>query len=289
MSGPNHQILRAKPRDIGGFAVRRVLPAWPTQMVGPFIFFDHMGPAALAPGNGLDVRPHPHIGLETVTYLFDGALTHRDSLGSVQDIRPGDINWMTAGSGIAHSERTPLALRANVARVHGIQVWVALPRAFEEAPPAFKHYPAATLPVIEHDGVTARVLAGSAFGASSPVHTLAQTLYVAIEMARGAHVAIAADYAERALYVAQGAVHIDDQPLETGELAVLAAGEVANVVADNTAKLMLLGGGPLDGERFIWWNFVSSSRERIEQAKGDWRDARFAAVPGETERIPLPE
>jgi hypothetical protein len=289
MPGPIAQILRAKPRDIGGFAVRRVLPAWPTQMVGPFIFFDHMGPAALPPGHGLDVRPHPHIGLATVTYLFDGEILHRDSVGSVQPIRPGDVNWMIAGHGIVHSERTPPGLRAAGARVHGIQTWVALPRAHEETAPAFAHHPAATLPVVTLPGVAVRVIAGTALGARSPVDVFSPTLYAAAELAPGARFALPPEHEERAVYLVDGAASVAGVALEPGAMAVLAPGSDAEVRADAASIVMLLGGAKMDGARFIWWNFVSSSRERIEQAKADWREDRFPPVPGETERIPLPE
>jgi redox-sensitive bicupin YhaK (pirin superfamily) len=289
MPGPIAQILRAKPRDIGGFAVRRVLPAWPTQMVGPFIFFDHMGPAALPPGHGLDVRPHPHIGLATVTYLFDGEILHRDSVGSVQPIRPGDVNWMTAGRGIVHSERTPPGLRASGARVHGIQTWVALPRAHEATAPAFAHHPAATLPVVTLPGVAVRVIAGTALGARSPVDVFSPTLYAAAELAPGARLALPPEHEERAVYLVDGAASVAGVALEPGTMAVLAPGADAEVRADAASIVMLLGGAKMDGARFIWWNFVSSSRERIEQAKADWREDRFPPVQGETERIPLPE
>jgi redox-sensitive bicupin YhaK (pirin superfamily) len=289
MPGPIDTILRAKPRDIGGFAVRRVLPAWPTPMVGPFIFFDHMGPAALAPGDGLDVRPHPHIGLATVTYLFDGEILHRDSVGSVQPIRPGDVNWMTAGRGIVHSERTPPGLRAAGPRVHGIQTWVALPRAHEETAPAFAHHPAATLPVVTLPGVAVRVIAGTALGARSPVDVFSPTLYAAAELAPGARFALPPEHEERAVYLVDGAASVAGVALEPGAMAVLAPGADAEVRADAASIVMLLGGAKMDGARFIWWNFVSSSRERIEQARRDWREQRFPAVPGDPERIPLPE
>jgi redox-sensitive bicupin YhaK (pirin superfamily) len=258
-------------------------------MVGPFIFFDHMGPAALAPGDGLDVRPHPHIGLATVTYLFDGEILHRDSVGSVQPIRPGDVNWMTAGRGIVHSERTPPGLRAAGTRVHGIQTWVALPRAHEETAPAFAHHPAATLPVVTLPGVAVRVIAGTALGARSPVDVFSPTLYAAAELAPGARLALPPEHEERAVYLVDGAASVAGVALEPGTMAVLAPGADAEVRADAASIVMLLGGAKMDGARFIWWNFVSSSRERIEQAKADWREDRFPPVPGETERIPLPE
>jgi redox-sensitive bicupin YhaK (pirin superfamily) len=289
MTSPIQHLLRAHPRDIGGFAVRRVLPSVPKQMVGPFIFFDHMGPARLAPGEGLDVRPHPHIGLATVTYLFEGEILHRDSLGSVQPIRPGDVNWMTAGRGIAHSERTPPELRAAGPGVHGIQTWVALPRESEEVAPSFSHHPQASLPVVEPPGATVRVIAGRAFGVRSPVAVFTDTLYAAAELDPGASVVLTPEHEERGVYVVEGDVTIGDAAVGTGQLAVLAEGVEVEVRAPFSATLMLLGGARMDGSRFIWWNFVSSSKERIERAKDDWREDRFGRVPGETERIPLPE
>jgi len=289
MTAPIEHLLRSHPRDIGGFAVRRVLPSVPKQMVGPFIFFDHMGPARLAPGGGLDVRPHPHIGLATVTYLFDGEILHRDSLGKVQPIRPGDVNWMTAGRGIVHSERTPPELRATGSGVHGIQTWVALPRDSEEVEPSFFHHPVATLPVIELPGVTVRVIAGHAFGARSPVAVFSETLYAAAELAPDATLALPPEHEERGVYVVEGSATIGETRVDPGQLAILAAGAEAEVRAQSSTVLMLLGGAKMDGPRFIWWNFVSSSKERMERAKADWREDRFAPVPGETERIPLPE
>ena len=289
MSSAVQHLLRSHPRDIGGFAVRRVLPAVPRQMVGPFIFFDHMGPARLAPGEGLDVRPHPHIGLATVTYLFEGEILHRDSLGSVQPIRPGDVNWMTAGRGIAHSERTPPELRAAGPGVHGIQTWVALPRAAEEAEPSFFHHPRATLPVLEPPGATVRVIAGRAFGVRSSVEVFTDTLYAAAELEPGASLALPPEHEERGVYVVEGNVTVGETAVEPGQLAVLGQGVEVEVRAPFSATLMLLGGAKMDGPRFIWWNFVSSSKARIERAKDDWREDRFGQVPGETERIPLPE
>jgi redox-sensitive bicupin YhaK (pirin superfamily) len=282
-------LLKTHVRDIGSFSVRRALPSLPRQMVGPFIFFDHMGPVTLGPGEGMDVRPHPHIGLATVTYLFEGEILHRDSLGSLQPIRPGDVNWMVAGRGIAHSERTPDALRASGTRMHGIQTWVALPAADEEMAPAFDHHPKATLPVIDLPGATVRVIAGHAFGERSPVAVRSATLYAAAELAPGARIELPPEHEERAVYVVEGSVRVDGERVEPGQMAVLASGGTAAVDADTPAIAMLVGGAKMDGPRFIWWNFVSSSRSRIEQAKADWREERFAAVPGETERIPLPE
>lgn len=286
---PVAHLIRARPRDIGDFAVRRVLPAFRKQMVGPFIFVDHMGPVGLAPGTGMDVRPHPHIGLATVTYLFEGEILHRDSIGSVQAIRPGDVNWMVAGRGIAHSERTPSELRAAGPRAHGLQTWVALPKTHEEVEPSFAHHPASRLPVMETPGATVRVIAGHAFGARSPVEVFTDTLYAAAELASGASLRLPVEHEERGVYVVQGRVEIGDATVEESELAVLAAGRGVEVRAPAASTLMLLGGAKMDGPRFIWWNFVSSSKERIERAKADWRDDRFPRIPGETERIPLPE
>jgi redox-sensitive bicupin YhaK (pirin superfamily) len=289
MSSPVLEILQPKPRDIGDFSVRRVLPAFPRQRVGPFVFFDHMGPESLAPGRGMDVRPHPHIGLATVTYLFEGEIVHRDSLGFVQPIRPGDVNWMTAGRGIVHSERTPDALRAAGSRIHGIQTWIALPRSDEETAPAFVHHPAATLPVLDLPGATVRVIAGHALGVRSPVAVFTDTLYAAAQLQSRVALSLPSEHEERAVYLVEGSVTVAGAPLAPGEMAVLAAGGDVEIRAAAASTVMLVGGAAMDGPRFIWWNFVASSRERIEQAKADWRDERFAPVPGETERIPLPE
>ncbi|GLU35477.1 pirin family protein [Trinickia caryophylli] len=282
-------VLKPSTRDIGGFAVRRVLPALAARLVGPFIFFDHMGPAAFAPGTGLDVRPHPHIGLATVTYLFEGAIFHRDSLGSAQKIVPGDVNWMTAGRGIVHSERTPDEVRAAGGTMHGIQTWVALPVEHEEADPAFEHHAAATLPKIERSGVTLTVIAGEAFGARSPVTTFSPTLYAAAEFEPCGALALEPEHEERGVYLVDGDLAIDGEPLEPAHMAVLTPGETATLASRTGATVMLLGGAKLPGERFIEWNFVSSSRERIAQAKAAWTKQEMGKVPGETEWIPLPE
>jgi redox-sensitive bicupin YhaK (pirin superfamily) len=288
MSNVALTIVKSHARDLGGFAVRRILPAQAARTVGPFIFFDHLGPTVLAPG-GIDVRPHPHIGLATVTFLFEGALMHRDSLGTVQKIVAGDVNWMTAGRGITHSERTAPEDRQGGMNIHGLQTWVALPRDQEECEPAFAHYPGADLPVRHAGGVTLRVLAGQLEGLHSPVATASPTLYAAIELAAGASMTLAADYAERAVYVAQGDLEIDAQAVPAGQMALLPQGLRPVLRSAQGARVMVLGGAPLDGERFIWWNFVSSQRARIETAKEDWRAGRFAGVPGETDFIPLPE
>ena len=285
------RVLEPRTRDLGDFAVRRALPAPGLQTVGPFIFFDHMGPAEFGPGQGVNVRPHPHIGLATVTYLYEGAFMHRDSLGTALVIRPGDVNWMVAGRGIVHSERTPAEARdaAGRARAHGIQTWVALPRHEEEREPSFAHHPAATLPQLERGGAKLVVIAGTAYGLRSPVQVFSPTLYVDAQLRAGAVLDIEPEHAERGCYVAQGIVEIDGKQYATGQFVVLAnSAGVVQVRAVEASRLMLAGGAPLDGSRYIDWNFVSSSRERIETAKRDWRERRFAPVPGDDERIPLP-
>lgn len=289
MSASIERVIDPRPRDIGGFEVRRVLPAGRRQMVGPFIFFDHMGPKEFAPGAGIDVRPHPHICLATVTYLFAGELVHRDSLGFVQPIRPGDVNWMTAGRGIVHSERTDPALRRRGAHLHGIQSWVALPKSVEEAEPAFFHHPAPTLPAIERPGVRMRVIAGTAFGARSPVETFSETLYLDAALSTGSQLELPDEHPERAIYVADGRIAVGGAEFGSGRMIVLNEGGSADIQALAESRLLLVGGAPLDGPRYIWWNFVASSLERIERAKADWAAQRFAGVPGETEFIPLPE
>jgi redox-sensitive bicupin YhaK (pirin superfamily) len=257
-------------------------------MVGPFIFFDHMGPTKFARGQGIDVRPHPHIALATVTYLFSGALEHRDSLGTVRVIRPGDVNWMTAGRGIAHSERTPHELRESGEQSHGIQSWVALPDGQEDVEPSFVHYPAADLPRRMLDGVQLAVIAGEAFGMKSRVRTLWPTLYVDVQFADGAALDVAPEHSERALYVVQGQIEAGGALLKEGQLGVLDPGSVPTLRARGSSRAMLLGGERFPTERYIWWNFVASSQERIEQAKARWKRGEFAKVPGETEFIPLP-
>jgi redox-sensitive bicupin YhaK (pirin superfamily) len=288
-SDPIIDVLQGRVRDLGdGDTVRRVLPIGHRKMVGPFVFFDHMGPWNFAPGRGTDVRPHPHIGLATVTYLFDGAIDHRDSLGSVQTIRPGDLNWMTAGRGIVHSERSPADAREHGARVHGIQSWVALPDDAEECDPAFVHYPASALPGRDADGVRLRVIAGEAYGLRSPVECASPTFYVEAHLRAGATLALPDGYRERALYVVDGAVEIAGRMFGESAMPVFAEGADVSVHATRDTHLMLLGGEPLS-ERQIWWNFVSSRAARIDQAKADWKAQRFDKVPGETEFIPLPE
>ncbi|KVU34717.1 pirin [Burkholderia ubonensis] len=282
-------LLKPHVRDIGNLQVRRTLPALAARLVGPFIFFDHMGPATLPPGTGLDVRPHPHIGLATVTYLFEGAILHRDSLGSLQEIVPGDVNWMTAGRGIVHSERTPDALRERGHTVHGIQTWVALPLAHETDAPSFEHHEAAALPKLNDDGVSLTVIAGDAFGLRSPVTTFSRTLYVAAEFADGGRLVLDALHEERAIYLVDGDLAIDGTPLDPAQMAVLAPGATVTLTSGAGARAMLLGGDRLEGERFIDWNFVASSRDAIERAKEAWTRQEMGKVPGETEWIPLPE
>lgn len=283
-------VITPRLRDLGeGFNVRRVLPVAKRRHVGPFVFFDHMGPVQFGPGNGLDVRPHPHIGLATVTYLFEGEIMHRDSLGVVQPIRPGDVNWMVAGKGIVHSERTRPEIRQSGAPLHGIQSWFALPQSHEETEPAFHHHPASTLPEIEKPGAHLRLIAGTAFGATAPAKTFAPMFYLDAQLQDGAAVPLPEGYEEQAVYVAIGRAMLDGMVFESGSMLVLKPGARPQIIADGPARLMLLGGAPLDGERHLWWNFVSSSKDRIEQAKADWRQGRFEKVPGETEFIPLPE
>jgi redox-sensitive bicupin YhaK (pirin superfamily) len=282
-------VIVPRSRDLGGFTVRRALPAAERRMVGPFVFFDQMGPTVFPIGAGIDVRPHPHIGLATLTYLFEGEILHRDSLGSVQPIRPGDVNWMTAGRGIVHSERTPGGLRETGGPAFGIQSWIALPKAKEETAPSFVHHGKAQLPVIEDAGATVRLVVGALYGARSPVATFTETVYADARLAAGARLPFPAEHEERAVYVAEGAIEVAGDRFEAPQLLVFRPGDSIDLRAPQGARLILLGGEPMDGPRHIWWNFVSSSKDRIEQAKADWRASRFPAVPGETEFIPLPE
>jgi hypothetical protein len=284
---PVELVLEPRRRSLGEFDVRRVLPAPARQMVGPFIFFDHMGPATFPPGKGIAVRPHPHIGLATITYLLEGEIMHRDSLGFAQLIRPGAVNLMTAGSGIVHSERAGRDLDVN-SRLHGIQSWMALPAELQEIAPDFRHYPAAALPEFERGGATVRLIMGAAFGARSPVLCHSPTLYADARLPEGAHLALPSEVADRAAYVVSGRVRIGGAEYAEGTLAIArpAANVVLEAVADS--RLMIIGGEPL-GPRHIWWNFVSSSTGRIEQAKRDWQGGRFGKVVGDEEEfIPLP-
>jgi redox-sensitive bicupin YhaK (pirin superfamily) len=281
-------ILEAKPRMIDGFSVGRALPSAARRSVGPFVFVDHMGPAALGAGQGLDVRPHPHINLATVTYLFQGEILHRDSLGNAQLISPGAINWMTAGRGIVHSERSPDAARIDGARVHGMQLWVGLPTRAEEQAPSFSHHSKSTLPEQGDGGVRMRVLAGSAYGADSPVPVSSPLFYVEVELAAGARLPLPSDHEERAAYVVTGDVKCGQTSLAPRTLTVLVPGKGAELYAREPSRVMLLGGAPLDGPRYMFWNFVSSSKERIEEAARAWKAGKFPLVPGdEHEHIPL--
>ena len=281
-------LLDPVTKDLGDFVVRRTLPATDRQRIGPFIFFDHMGPADFKPGSGVNVRPHPHIGLATITYLFAGKIMHRDSLGHAQAIEQGAINWMTAGRGIVHSERSPEELKQSGSHLHGIQAWVALPVELEETEPRFEHYPAEDVPEVNLDGVKLRVIVGQAYGAVSPVCASSETLYVEANLDAGADLLLPAGIDELAVYVVNGDIAIGDCPVTAGRMAVIEAGSDAVARARTTTKLMLLGGASLPGQRYLWWNFVSSSKERMEQAKKDWREQRFGEIPGETELMPLP-
>jgi redox-sensitive bicupin YhaK (pirin superfamily) len=287
---PILQTIAPVTHDLGGFKVHRTLPSKQRTMVGPFIFFDQMGPARLSPGKGFDVRPHPHINLATVTYLFAGAIDHRDSLGTVQRIEPGAVNLMTAGSGIVHSERSPADERAAGAELDGIQTWLALPRAKEEVAPAFEHVAADELPLLEGDGVRLRLIMGNWEGLSSPVTQHSATIYAAIELAAGAALLIDHEADERALYLIGGDATVDGSPLLPQHLSLIAPGHLPLLTSQTGARLMLCGGAPMDGERHVWWNFVSSSRERINEAKRAWRAGEFALPPDDhDEFIPLPE
>ena len=286
--GPIDVLIEPRARNLGGFEVRRLPPSARRRSVGPFVFFDEIGPTAFPAGTGIDVRPHPHIGLATVTYLFEGEILHRDSLGSVQPIQPGAVNWMTAGRGVTHSERTSPELRARGQRLHGIQSWVALPRDLEEAEPGFRHYPADSLPVVERNGATLRLIAGEAYGERSPVETALDLLYLEAELTAEATLPLPEDKAEVAVYVVGGEVRIGDAAVASGRMAVLSPDASCAITALSQTRFMLLGGATVDARRYMWWNFVSSSEARIEQAKTDWRDGRFPQVPGEDDIIPLP-
>lgn len=290
-------MIAPRPRDLGeGFMVRRILPYAKRRMVGPFIFLDEMGPVDFAPGTGLDVRPHPHIGLATITYLFDGEIRHRDSLGYDQIIRPGDVNWMTAGRGVTHSERTDAAPRAKGQKLHGVQCWIALPDADAETAPAFFHHPKAGLPLLERDGATMRLIAGRALGAVSPVTTFSPMFYLAVEAEAGAAIPLPADHAERAAYVVSGRLSVHGSPMEEKTMAVFRPGAAPPLRALTACRVMLLGGAPL-GPRVIWWNFVAADKARLDQARRDWEESArggfagtvFALPPGENAFIPPPE
>ena len=276
--------------DLGGFSVRRALPHTRRRMVGPFIFFDHFGPAVLRDGQGIDVRPHPHIGLATLTFLFDGEIMHRDSLGTAQPIRTGEVNWMTAGRGIVHSERTAPERRVSGGGLHGLQCWIAMPTKDEEIAPTFAHHGQADLPIVNADGANVRIVTGTLFGQHSPVQTLSETLFADATLALGASLPFDANTEERALYIVSGEVDIAGDRFGAGQLLVLRPGDPITMTAASEARVVLIGGAAMDGPRYIWWNFVSSRKERIEQAKAEWKERRFDIVPGdETEFIPLPE
>lgn len=283
--------LQIVPRtqELGGLEVRRALPTARRRMVGPFIFFDQMGPAEFLTGDGLDVAPHPHIGLATITYLFHGEILHRDSVGSVQAIHPGDVNWMTAGSGIVHSERTTETARQGQNRLFGLQCWVALPESAQEIPPSFAHHGKDTLPLITDTGTQVRVIAGTLYGETSPVATHSEMFYADAELTAGSQLPLPATHEERAVYVTRGTIDIAGDVFPAGQLLIFRPGDEITIKAMTPSRLMLLGGAALPEKRHIWWNFVSTSKDRIEQAKEDWREGRFAQVPGETDFYPLPD
>lgn len=284
------QILQAHTKDLGdGFEVRRLLPAATRKMIGPFIFFDHMGPVRFEPGHAIDVRPHPHIGLATVTYLFEGAIMHRDSLGYEQRIVPGDVNWMTAGHGIVHSERSPDEERGRARGLHGIQTWIALPRDDERTDPAFAHHPKTTLPVRQWPNAELRLIAGSGWGLQAPVKIFSPMFYAAITSSGTAQFDLPPEHAERAIYVVDGEVAVGGTVIAPHTVAVFGPGMPVTVSTTSAARIMAFGGAAMDGDRFISWNFVASSKELIEDARSRWRGQRFPGVPGDTEFIPLPE
>jgi len=289
MSEAIDMIIAPRGHDIGNLVVRRLLPYMRRRHVGPFVFLDHFGPVDMPPGPGMNVRPHPHIGLATITYLFEGEILHRDSLGFVQPIRPGEVNWMVAGRGIVHSERVRPEIQATGQTMHGVQAWLALPQPLAEMEPSFRHHPGDSLPEWQQTGARLRLIAGKAYGRTGPEEWVAPMFYVDADMPAGSSLDVTDDYAERAVCVASGAVAIDGTRIEAGTLAVLQEGAKVRLQAASDARLMLLGGAPLDGDRLMWWNFVASDKDRMEQAKADWREGRFGTVPGEVDFIPLPE
>jgi redox-sensitive bicupin YhaK (pirin superfamily) len=283
-------VIVPRTVDLGDFAVRRALPSARTRMVGPFIFFDHFGPAEFRAGAGLDVRPHPHIGLSTVSYLFDGEIMHRDSLGTAIAIKPGEVNWMTAGRGIVHSERTGPEKRAAGGPIHGLQMWVGLPADKEEMEPGFAHHETREFPVVTDAGKTVHVVVGSLYGAKSPVPTVHETIFGDVHLKSGATVPLDANHEERAIYILDGEIEIAGDKFGGGQLLVFKPGDVIALMATRDSHFVIIGGAPMDGPRHIWWNFVSSRKDRIEQAKADWKAGHFQKVPGdEIEFIPLPE
>ena len=283
-------VIVPRARDIGSFEVRRALPSAERQMVGPFIFFDQFGPVLMKAGQGMDVRPHPHIGLSTVTWVYDGVIQHKDSLGFDQPIKPGELNWMTAGKGIVHSERTPPMERTAGQKVFGIQSWVALPKTHEEIAPNFEHVADAALPLLTDNGRSVRIIAGSMYGERSPVKTASDLFYADVVLEAGARLPLPAEHEERGIYISEGSLTIAGERHEAGRLLVFKPGDEITLSTETGARFMMLGGEPMDGPRYIWWNFVSSSKDKIEAAKDDWKRARFSIVPGdEKEFIPLPE
>ncbi len=283
-------VVEPSSKDLGGFRVRRALPSIKKRMVGPFVFLDHMGPARFEAGQGIDVRPHPHIGLATLTYLVEGSIFHRDTLGSAQDILPGEVNWMTAGRGIAHSERSSPASRQIGRQMTGVQSWIALPKIFEETNPAFFHHDGANLPELTDSGLKVRVIAGSAYGETSPVQTFSGTLYADAILETGAFLPLPQDHVERSVYILQGSIEIAGEEFSEHRLLIFRPGDHISIRAITPARIIIAGGEPLDGERHIWWNFVSSSKDRIEQAKADWKAGKFGLVPGDDQEfIPLPD
>ncbi|MEZ5462383.1 pirin family protein [Dokdonella sp.] len=292
MNQTEHQHIEPRLHDLGdGFVVRRMLPSAQRRSVGPFVFLDHVGPVDLAPGKGVDVRPHPHIGLSTMTYLFDGVFTHRDSMGVVQDIRPGAVNWMTAGRGVAHSERTPALERSAGHRLHGVQFWVGLPGGDAEVDPSFSHHSRDQLPewIEDNDKVRIRLVAGEALDRRSPVPVYSRLFCLDVSLRDGGSLRVPDEFPERAVLVVEGSIELDGSAYEVHDMLVLGSDSPVVVKATGTARVIVLGGDPLDGPRHVWWNFVAASRERIDQAAADWKAGRFDAVPGETEFIPLPD
>ncbi len=283
-------VVVPRSADLGGFSVRRALPHTTRRSVGPFVFFDHFGPAEFKAGNGLDVRPHPHIGLSTLTYLYEGEIMHRDTLGIAAPIRPGEVNWMTAGRGIVHSERTAPERRAGNEPLHGLQFWLGMPSKDEEIAPTFTHLEGGQLPIITGEDKTARVIAGQLFGVRSPLATTSETLFADVTLHAGAQMPLDADYEERGIYVVSGEIDVQGDRFAAGQLLVFKPGDRITVSATQPSRIAVLGGTALDGPRYIWWNFVSSRKERIAQAKEEWKQGRFGKVPGdEIEFIPLPE
>lgn len=283
-------LISAKPKDLGGgFIVRRSLPHMKRRMIGPFIFFDHMGPVDLQVGNGMDVRPHPHIGLSTLTYLFKGEIVHRDTLGFEQEIRPGAVNWMTAGSGVAHSERSSQTARQREQQIHGLQIWIALPKEAEEVKSSFHHHGEKDIPTLRYEGADIRVVAGEFEKLKSPVATYSDLVYLDLKLFRNQPLSLPHNGMDLGIYVVEGAVKVGDTVVQAGDMAALSKAQEIRIEPLEDTQAMLLGGTPFAEDRFIWWNFVSSSQERIEKAKQDWREQNFGKIRGETEFIPLPE